>query len=264
MKLHPLYLFLLLNVLVPLGAAQSEEPDSPEANPGRPTIATPATITPVGYLQFETGFLGATHSPDFSTRYNLTEVVKLSVTSRLQFVVPIEPFAHSTSNGITANAGGDLLLGAQAVLFHGEGAKPTLAVSYFHHVHDDGAPSFDYGSPSNLVELLASADLKRFHFDGNLFFSELTQGPVSRGQFGQTISVSHPITNKFGLTGELWHFSQPFLRGNAIGNLWALTFTPRKTLVFDVGFNRGLTSTSTRWEAGAGFTYLLPHRLWKR
>jgi hypothetical protein len=264
LKLRPLGLFLLLNLFVPLSVAQSNESDELEANPGRPTIATPATITPVGYLQFETGYLGATHSPEFSSRYSLTEVVKLSVTPRLEFVVPLEPFAHSASNGITSNGGGDLSLGAQAVLFHGEGVKPTLAASYFHHVHDDGAPSFDYGNPSNLAEVLASTDLKEFHFDGNLFFAELTQGAVSRGQFGQTISASYPITKKFGLTAELWHFSQPFLRGNAVGNLWALTFTPRKTLVFDVGFNRGLTSTSTRWEVDAGFTYLLPYRLWKR
>ncbi len=30
-----------------------------EANPGRPTVATPATLTPVGYFQFESGVLGA-------------------------------------------------------------------------------------------------------------------------------------------------------------------------------------------------------------
>jgi len=264
LKPSPLKLFLLLNMFVPLSVAQSNDADEPEANPGRPTIATPATITPVGYLQFETGYLGATHSPEFSSRYSLTEVVKLSATRRLEFVVPIEPFAHSTSNGITSNGGGDLSLGAQAVLFHGEGAKPTLATSYFHHVYDDGAPSFDIGSPTNTIELLGSADLGRFHLDVNFFFAELVQGSVRRGQFGQTISASYPITKKFGLTAEFWHFSQPFLRGNAVGNLWALTFTPRKTLVFDVGFNRGLTSTSTRWEVDAGFTYLLPYRLWKR
>jgi hypothetical protein len=47
-----------------------------------------------------------------------------------------------------------------------------------------------------------------------------------------------------------------------VGNLWALGYNVRKTLVFDAGFNRGLTSTSTRWEAFIGFTYLLPHGLW--
>jgi hypothetical protein len=85
---------------------------------------------------------------------------------------------------------------------------------------------------------------------------------VRRGQFGQTLSISHPIVGKFSLSGEIWHFSQPFLRGNAVGNLWALGYMARKNLVFDAGFNRGLTSTSTHWEAFEGFTYLLPHRLW--
>src|SRR5258708_20847100 len=48
-----------------LAAAAQRQPDEPVANPGRPTVSTPATLTPVGYLQFETGFLGATHSPRF-------------------------------------------------------------------------------------------------------------------------------------------------------------------------------------------------------
>ena len=32
--------------------------------------------------------------------------------------------------------------------------------------------------------------------------------------------------------------------------------------LLDAGFDRGLTHTSTQWEAFCGFTYLLPHRLW--
>jgi hypothetical protein len=36
----------------------------------------------------------------------------------------------------------------------------------------------------------------------------------------------------------------------------------RKNLVVDGGFDHGLTSTSTQWELFAGFSYLLPHRLW--
>ena len=65
---------------------------------------------------------------------------------------------------------------------------------------------------------------------------------------------------KFGISGEIWHFTQPFLKSHAVGNLWALNYNPQKTLVLDVGFKRGLTSTSTRWEVFAGFTYLLPHK----
>jgi hypothetical protein len=41
--------------------------------------------------------------------------------------------------------------------------------------------------------------------------------------------------------------------------LWAISYTARRNLV-----SKGLIGTSSHWEAFAGFTYLLPHRLWKR
>ena len=104
--------------------------------------------------------------------------------------------------------------------------------------------------------------MKGFHYDANAAFNELSEGPVRRGQFGQTLSISHPIAGKFSLSGEIWHFTEPFLRSNAVGNLWAMGYAARKNLVLDAGFDRGLTGTSTRWEVFAGFTYLLPHRLW--
>jgi hypothetical protein len=244
------------------GFAQSETPDGPEANPGRPTVSTPATPTPTRYLQFETGFLGAKHSPEFSSRCGGNEVIKLSVTRRLEVLASGEPIAHFTADGNTANRVGDVFLGAQAVLSEGEGPKPTLAVSYFHRVYDGGAPELDFGSPINSFLVLASADVKGFHYDANALFNELSQSPVRRAQFGQTLSISHPIVGKLSLSGEIWHFTQPFLRGHAIGNLWALSYATRRTLVFDAGFNHGLTSSSTRWEGFVGFTYLLPHRLW--
>jgi hypothetical protein len=69
-------------------------------------------------------------------------------------------------------------------------------------------------------------------------------------------------SGKFTISGEIWHFSQAFEKGNTVGNLWAVSRALRKNLVVDAGFNRGLTETSTRWEAFVGLTYLLPHRLW--
>jgi hypothetical protein len=257
-----IFLFVILVMCVLSAAAQSEPPDEPEANPGRPTVSTPATLTPVGYLQFESGFLGASHSPEFSSRYGFNEVMKLSVAPRLELLASGEPIAHYTADGKTANSVADVFLGAQAVVSRGEGATPTVAVSYFHRVYDGGAPEVDFGSPTNSFLVLASADVKGFHYDANALFNELSVGPVRRAQFGQTLSISHPIFGKFSLSGEIWHFTQPFLRGNAIGNLWAVGYAAQKNLVFDAGFNRGLTSTSTHWEAFVGFTYLLPHRIW--
>jgi hypothetical protein len=247
-------------------AAQSAQADEPAANPARPTVSNPATLTPVGYLQFESGVLGAATSPEFSTRYEFNEVIKLAVSRRLEFIEASEPAVHYTAEGVTANGTAEVFLGAQAVLMPGEGAKPTLAASYSHRAYDGGAPELDFGSPRNSVVLYASADVKGFHYDANAIFNELLQapGPVHRAQFGQTLSISHSVGKGFVVSGEIWHFTQPFLRSNAVGNLWAVGYTARRNLVFDGGFEKGLTSTSTHWEAFAGFTYLLPKRLWGR
>jgi hypothetical protein len=246
------------------GAQKDEQPDEPEANPARPTVSNPATLTPVGYLQFETGTLGATNSPEFSTRVEFNEVIKLAVSRRLEFIESSAPAVHYTVNGASANGIAEVFLGVQFVLLHGEGAKPTLSASYSRRIYDGGAPELDVGSPRNSSVFYASADVKGFHYDANAVFNEVLDGPVHRLQFGQTLSISHPLGKGFGLSGEIWRFSQPFLRANAIGNLWAASYAARKNLVFDAGFEKGLTGTSTHWEAFAGLTYLLPQRLWGR
>jgi hypothetical protein len=255
------WLWVALTLFARPAPSQEETSVEPDANPGRPTVSTPATLTPKGYLQFETGVLRAGHSPEFSSRFGFNEVMKLSVTSRVELLGSGEPWAHYTADRRTANSVADIFAGAQALVRKGEGAAPTVAVSYFHRAYDGGAPELDFGSPTNSFLLLASADLKGFHYDANAMFNELVHGNVRRAQLGQSLSISRPIKGKFTISGEIWHFTQPFLRDQAIGNLWAVSYAARKTLVLDAGFNRGLTGTSTRWEAFAGFTYLLPHRL---
>jgi len=234
--------------------------EDPVANPGRPTVSTPATLTPVGYFQFESGYLGAWHSPEFSSQTSFNEVVKFSLTRRIELLAAAGPFAHSRVENQTGNGAGGVGLGAQAVVHHGEGARPTIALSYFHQVYAGNTPDLDLGSPTNSMLLLVSADVKGFHCDTNYLFNEVIDHTIHRAQFGQTLSVSHGLVKNFGISGEVWHFTQPFLRGHAVGNLWALNYNMRKNLVFDGGFNRGLTSTSTRWEVFLGFTYLLPHK----
>ena len=246
-------------------SAQSLDPqDEPAANPGRPTVSNPATLPPVGYLQIETGTLGARESSEFSTYFEFNEVIKLAVSRRIEFFEASQPAVHHTANGFSANGAGDVSLGAQFVLLPGEGAKPTLSASYLRRVYEGPAPNLDIGSARNSSVFYASADVRGFHYDANAIFSEVLDGQVRRVQFGQTLSVSHPLGKGFGLSGEIWHFTQPFEHGNAFGNLWAVSYAARKNLVFDIGFEKGLTGTSTRWEAFVGLTYLVPHRLWRK
>jgi len=244
----------------PKAPEEAPQGESPAANPGRPTVSTPATLTPVGYFQFETGYLGAWRSPEFSSQSSFNEVVKFSVTRRIELLAVAGPFAHSLVENQAGNAAGGMALGVQGVVHHGEAARPTIALSYLRQVYSGNAPDIDLGSPRNSILFLASADVKGFHYDTNYMFNEVIDNTIHRAQFGQTLSVSHPLVKNFGVSVEIWHFTQPFLRSRAVGNLWALNYNLRKNLVLDGGFNRGLTSTSTQWEIFLGFTYLLPRK----
>jgi hypothetical protein len=46
--------------------------------------------------------------------------------------------------------------------------------------------------------------------------------------------------------------SNDIAQSNADGNLWAVSYSARRNLVFDAGFNHGLSGTSTSWEVFVG------------
>src|SRR5437667_12263929 len=81
-----------------------------EANPGRPTVSTPATLTPVGYVQFESGLLNAQHSGEFSRRFSFNEVVKFAPIKRLQLLAQAEPLVRSHIETVIDRRPGDLVL----------------------------------------------------------------------------------------------------------------------------------------------------------
>ena len=259
----------------PAATSNSYE-DDPAADPARPTVTNPAHIPPPGYLQFEQGFLQANTTPGGPDKqFSLNQTTKLSLDHHLMVFLLSQPFARSSTVGMVSNDPGDLDLGAQVVLFdEGEGrsTRPSVALSYINRVRGGSAANLDTGSFDRSALLLASGTLYGLHYDTNFIVNQQTADTPNapsataarRPQFGQTISVTHNFTEKFSLSGELWHFSQPLAHSRAIGNLWTIGYTPRKTLVLDAGFSRGLTSTSTHWETFAGFTYLLPHRLFSK
>ena len=256
----------------------------PAADPARPTVTNPAHIPPPGYLQFEQGFLQAGTTPGGGpdSQFSLVQTTKLSVNHYVMPFFQSQPFARSSTSGQSSNDPGDLDLGIQFVLLdEGEGHSrvPTVAVAYIQRVRSGSSPNLDVGEYNRSALLLASGDLPLgIHFDANVLFNEqpgaittpIPKGTLPTGamhdvrrmQAGQTFSATHNLTSRLSFSGEIWRFSLPFAQGNAIGNLYALGYTINKRLVLDAGFNRGLTGSSTHWESFAGFTYLLPHRLW--
>ena len=259
--------WLLLSSVARAAFAQTPAPlqtlDEPAANPGRPTVSTPATLTPVGYLQFENGVLAGHKSEGVKTLFDINQVTKLAVAPRLQLIAEFEPVAWSEGEGESkyTNYAGGISAGAQVLLYRGEGARPSIAASFLQTGYAGDAPDLDIGSAQQSFIALFSFDFGAFHVDTNAMFN--SQVDESRkAQYGQTLSISHPL-KKTTIVFELWRFTQPFDQAHAGGMLWAVSWNQNPHLVYDVGVDAGLTTTSTHWELFGGFTYLLPHRLWK-
>src|ERR1700740_3722045 len=121
---------MLLLLCPPTLPAQASLPDAPDANPARPTVSTPATLPPVGYLQFENGVLYATDSPEFSKRLGINLVTKLSISQRLQVLALFEPFTHSCGAAVSGNRPGEVFAGLQAVVLPSKEEWPTISVQY--------------------------------------------------------------------------------------------------------------------------------------
>lgn len=268
----------------PLAAGATASQQLPQANPARPTVTNPAHIPPPGYLQFEQGFVEAANSggsPPVNRQFSLVQTTKLALSHYVLIQAADQPFAHTAFQGATpSNDTGDLVLGAQVLLTdenEGYSSKPTIAFAYNRRVRSGTSADLDTGSYSQGALALASGSLYGLHYDSNLIFNEqngtnATGHAIRRAQFGQSLSVTRQLNKPFSITAELWHFSQPLVfatrsghpveRANAVGALFAVGYTVRPNLVFDAAVDHGLTSTSTAWEGLAGFTYLLPHRLW--
>ena len=258
--------------------------DIPQANAARPTVTIPAHIPPTGYLQFEQGFVVSDTSPaGVASQKSLSQTTKIALTTRIMAQFITSPYARSTvvvpaQSPTPTNDPGDLDLGANVVAVKSVGALPTVAVGYLRRVRAGTSANLDLGDFLQSALVLLGGDLPHgFHYDSNLLFNEQTSDPARRLQLGQTLAVTHtifPITFKQRLASivELSHFTQPFVtttsrgfgvaKANAVDLLFVATYTPRPNLILDMSFSKGLTSTSTQWQGGFGFTYLLPHRLW--
>lgn len=268
--------FLLTLCIASTAAGQGSDRQTPAADPARPTVTNPAHIPPPGYLQFEQGFLQANDSQSLDHQSSIVQATKLSLNHYLMIQVLDQPYAH-TVQPPGSNDTGDLILGAQ-VLFNdiveGHGPRPTIALQYDGRVRNGTSPNLDVGGYSQGLTLLASGTNLGIHYDANLIVNEQVAGPGHhRAQYGQTVALTRQLTPPFGVTGELWHFTQPTIfvtrenlpvgRANAVGLLFAATYNLRPNLVLDCGFEHGMTSSSTAWQGFAGLTYLLPHRLWQ-
>lgn len=241
----------------------------PMAFPGRPTISNPAYIPAAGYLQFEQGVQITAGAPSVDTQIGVNQSTKLALNRRVLINTQWQPTARSTSQGQDAAYNqGDLSAGIQVLLTTNapeNSYRPVLALGLQRRLHAGTAPDFDAAGNLTSAIVYASGKLPGdLDYDANFLFNQQTDGSTSQLQTGEAIALSHDLTNKLSLSGEIWHFTQPYDHNNSVGSLWALNYRQRPNLVFDAGVSRGLTQNSAHWYGFFGFTYLLPHALWHR
>lgn len=134
-----------------------------------------------------------------------------------------------------------MFAGMQAVIFSGEGNRPTISDQYLRRLYASPASELHLGTFVQSATILLSDDLGGVHFDMNGLMMEQQNDTtkVRQAQFAQTLLVSHPI-GKVTVSGELWHFTQPLTHGAAVGSLWPASYPVRGNLVIDAGFGHGL------------------------
>jgi hypothetical protein len=166
--------------------AQANLPDVPEANPARPTVSTPATLTPVGYLQFENG---------------INQVYKLTLDKRVELLTRGD--GRPGKSGIALGRGDSASEASRTPRM----ARTCVAPPQGGHVTTMNWK----GNCSPPVSELVSGNLPQNHSWGNIRRKHnegLPNGPRKR---------------KAGITGTLathcWQF-EGFGEGQAMADVW--------------------------------------------
>jgi hypothetical protein len=126
-------------------------------------VSTPAALNPIGYPQFQNGTLFAEDSTEFSNRFRVNQVTKLSVLGRLELSLQSEPLAISQVRAHTGVHEGEVFADAQGVLFSNDELRPTVSVSYIRRVHISVVPELDIGTFRQSGSILLSDDVHGFH-----------------------------------------------------------------------------------------------------
>jgi len=70
-----------------------------------------------------------------------------------------------------------LYWGVQGVLYPAKAAKPTLAVSFFHHAYDDAQRTSTSEAQRTYLHFWPAPISRNFILTGTMFFTELVQIP---------------------------------------------------------------------------------------
>ena len=235
----------------PISSALADEELA--ANPYRPSVGSPASLSAPGHFEVEAGF--AREAAGDARLYNTPMLLKYAFTDRVGVTFGISPWVRMTEPGssVSGNSDGTITLKlaqpvTEAFMVGGELTASVPVAS-----NDLGSKRSDV-----TLNLIASNDFAGFHSDINVNATRLgdAQEPgVSTQITGWSAGISRPLTERLGAGVEVSGTRQ---RGIGSSNQWLLflSYSLSKKLVIDVYAAREHAADSHTNKAGFGFTYL--------
>ena len=240
---------------MPAAAIAAEDDDA--ITPYRPSVSSPAQLPVAGQLEFEFGGLHARVGD--ARRGSLPYQFKLAFSQEWGVLVGGEAHVWTRDcSGRSQGLGDTSVVLKRAWIVDPASAFGMELGAKLPTANDDiGSGKTDF-----TVNTIYSRDLGPVHMDANLNATRLglADPGSSRTQLGASASFSTPLSEHWGLTGEL-SGTRRSGADSGVQLLTALSFSPSKRLTFDLGVARAVRPAPATNSVFAGVVFPIA-RLW--
>jgi hypothetical protein len=225
----------------------AQTPDEITAVPNRPTFASTAETVQRGVFEIEYGFeLARSHQ-------NVNGLLKWGMFKNLELWFLNLPMERDAGMAGIGDSGAGFKLG----IISQKKIVPKIALLYV-ALLPTATNGLGAGATGHSVNILVSKDFGKNHFDVNEGVQWLGRPGASgfdRNYFS-ALSYSHPLTGKWGYTGEIAGFSRPNPTTSATMTLLnAATYSVSPRLVLDAGAYFAVYGNLPRVTFFGGVTY---------
>lgn len=234
--------------------ARAQESD-PAVVPYRPSVATPADLPAPGWPELEAGVSWA-KGGDTPRSFASPLIFKLAWDPSWGILIGTDAYKwQRTDDDSSAHSGGDTTVTLKYKLPVDE--HLALGAQFGASLPTARTPLGTNGTDWEITTIV-SIDDTAVHFDVNLGATHLgAPDPGTRPWQGSwAVAGSHPLDDRFGVTGEVSGIVQ---RGTlpTAQYLAALSYNVSRALVLDVAVAAGLSRASPDWQLITGMTVRL-------
>ena len=244
-------------VLVGGNTVARAQDEGPAVVPYRPSVATPAQLPAPGWPELEAGLQSA-KGGNTERGQSVPMTFKLAWNESWAILIATDAYDWQRAyDGSTAHSGGDTTLTLKYELPIDDHLALGTQVSV---TLPTARPPIGTGGTDWGVNTIASLDYPGVHVDFNVSGARLGAVDVGQGpwQGGWAVAASHPLDQRFGVTGEVSGLVQRGTSAQTQG-LAALNYNVSRALVLDVAVAAGLSRASPDWQLMAGMTVRLCH-----